>query len=63
MLSSWSQQRKARLEKIRLKQEQKPDAPLLEEMKERGGLRETKMRKLVERSENIAKDASRDDYI
>ena len=42
---------------------ERPGAPLLEELKEKPGVKELKMRKLVERSpENIAKDI-KDDYI
>ena len=60
----WKEKRKARLEKIKAAQE-RPQAPLLEELKEKPGVKEIRMRKLVERSstDNIAKEASKDDYI
>ena len=60
MLASWKDQRQARLEKIK-KAKERPGAPLLEELKEKPGIKEVRMRKLVER--DIAKEASKDDYI
>ena len=50
------------MDKIKQAKE-RPSAPLLEELKEKPGLKEIKMRKLVERStENIQTDV-KDDYI
>ena len=61
-MQSWKQERKSRLDKIKQAKE-RPSAPLLEELKEKPGLKEIKMRKLVERNtENIQKDV-KDDYI
>ena len=61
-MQSWQQERKLRLDKIKQAKE-RPSAPLLEELKEKPGLKEIKMRKLVERNtENIQKDV-KDDYI
>ncbi len=61
-MQSWQQERKSRLDKIKQAKE-RPSAPLLEELKEKPGLKEIKMRKLVERNnENIQKDV-KDDYI
>ena len=61
-MQSWQQERKSRLDKIKGAKE-RPSAPLLEELKEKPGLKEIKMRKLVERNtENIQKDV-KDDYI
>ncbi len=63
--ASWRDKRKARLEKIKQAKE-RPAAPLLEELKEKPGIKEIRMRKLVEKrdsSDNLAKEASRDDYI
>lgn len=42
---------------------ERPQAPLLEELKEKPGYKDIKMRKLVQRSEDVAKDAKKDDYI
>ena len=62
-LTNWKDKRRLRLEKIK-DIKQKPEAPLLEELKEKPGLKEVRMRKLVERSDtNFAKEASKDDYI
>ena len=62
-MTSWKDRRKSRLEKIK-DTRQKPEAPLLEELKEKPGLKEVRMRKLVERGDtNFAKEASKDDYI
>ena len=62
-MKTWREQRKARLDRIKQAKE-RPVAPLLEELKEKPGIKEVRMRKLVERSEdNIAKEASKDDYI
>ena len=61
-MQSWQQERKQRLDKIKQAKE-RPSAPLLEEMKEKPGIKEIKMRKLVERNtENIQKDV-KDDYM
>ena len=61
-MQSWQQERKSRLDKIKQAKE-RPSAPLLEELKEKPGLKEIKMRKLVEKNtENIQKDV-KDDYI
>ena len=61
-MQSWQQERKQRLDKIKQAKE-RPSAPLLEELKEKPGIKEIKMRKLVERNtENIQKDV-KDDYI
>lgn len=46
--SSWSENRKKRLEKIKQSKE-RPTAPLLEELKEKPGYKEIKTRKLVVR--------------
>ena len=61
-MKSWKDQRKARLEKIKQAKE-RPVAPLIEELKEKPGLKEIRMRKLVEKDENLAKEARKDDYI
>ena len=61
-MQSWQQERKQRLDKIKQAKE-RPSAPLLEELKEKPGIKEIKMRKLVERNtENIQKDV-KDDYM
>ena len=61
-MQSWQQERKQRLDKIKQAKE-RPSAPLLEELKEKPGIKEIKMRKLVERNtENIQKDVN-DDYM
>ena len=61
-MQSWQQERKQRLDKIKQAKE-RPSAPLLEELKEKTGSKEIKMRKLVERNtENIQKDV-KDDYM
>ena len=61
-LRSWSEKRQARLEKIK-KAKVRPEAPLIEELKEKPSLQEIRMTKLVQRSEDVAKEASKDDYI
>ena len=48
------------MEKIKQAKE-RPAAPLLEELKEKPGIKEVRSRKLVER--DPAKEASKDDYI
>ncbi len=60
MITSWKDERQARLDKIK-KAKERPAAPLLEELKEKPGIKDVRMRKLVER--DIAKEASKDDYI
>lgn len=64
MFSSWSENRKKRLEKIKQAKE-RPAAPLLEELKEKPGYKEIKTRKLVIRDQDINTNAkeARDDYI
>ncbi len=62
LFSSWSETRQKRLEKIKQSKE-RPTAPLLEELKEKPGVKELKTRKLVERMDSNARDAAKDDYI
>ena len=54
--------KKERLERIK-KAKERPSVPLMEELQSKPGYKDVKMRKLVQRSEDIAKDASKDDYI
>eukprot|EP00347_Sterkiella_histriomuscorum_P006627 403352045 len=66
LISSWSESRQKRLDKIKQSKE-RPSAPLLEELQEKPGYKEIKTRKLVERDPEYqtqnSKDAARDDYI
>ncbi len=62
MIGSWSERRKARLEKIKNSKD-RPDAPFMEELAEKPGTRELKQRKLVVRSDDVSKQATQDDYI
>lgn len=61
--SNWGEKRQQRLDKIKQSKE-RPSAPLLEELQEKPGYKEIKLRKLIQRNEEgMAKDAAKDDYI
>jgi hypothetical protein len=59
---SWREKRIAKIKKLK-EGKDRSIAPTMEELAEKPGYKDIKMRKLVIKSDNLAKEAAKDDYI